>query len=66
MGVTRASSAVMKSLDFLDFTTKLKESVIAIGEIWASSFGGSSGALYGVFLANACMFLNDCAEKNTS
>ena len=54
----------MKSLNCLDFTHNLRESVIAIGQIVANSCGGSSGPLYGVFLCNAAMILKD--QGNTT
>ena len=51
MGVARACTEVLKYLDGLDFSNDLKGSLISIGQIWANSFGGSSGPLYGIFLS---------------
>ena len=51
MGVARACTEVLKYLDGLDFSNDLRGSLISIGQIWANSFGGSSGPLYGIFLS---------------
>lgn len=50
IGVSRASSSVLKILNYLPLDENIEKSLKIIGEEAAAQFGGSSGPLYGIFL----------------
>ena len=58
-GVSRACKEILLNLRCLDFSFNLKSCAVALGEIIANSFGGTSGPLYGSFLSNASLVLKN-------
>ena len=64
IGVSRASSNLLKILDYLPFDENLSKTINIIGETVAGSFGGSSGPLYGVFLVRGSKKLAQKLDQN--
>ena len=62
-GIKRACDSTIKILDYLNFDTNLKESIINIGECIAKTFGGTTGALYGAFLGGIASELDNKLEN---
>lgn len=65
-GVLRSCNAVLNLLPTLDLMNSFRASLSRIAEEIASSFGGTSGALYGVFLLNGSRDLKDNFMENDS
>ena len=51
IGAARACSLVQKELNSLNFKDDLKGAVLKLADVFSDGFGGSSGPLWGSFIA---------------